>query len=239
MAAEYSDLMSSLPPEKQNVGAPSSKTKPQVEEIVMGEPLRLRVNFYRDNYRSLIVLTLILTLSAIALLGWVFYQRTNKPIPRYFVTMQNGELKQIKPLAYPNLTTRTLLNWVVEAGTTAFNFDFTNYQASIKGLKTYFTPAGYQNYVASLQNSGTLNQVISKNLAVNAVPTGIPVITREGPTPDGIYAWQVQLPLLVTYQSLSEVTKQNILLTMLIAEMPTIESPKGIGIASLKVTETG
>jgi intracellular multiplication protein IcmL len=238
MAAEYSDLMSSLPPEKENTPK-SSKAKSQAEDVVMGEPLRVRVNFYRDNYRSLMVFTLILTLTAIALVGWIFYQRTHKPIPKYFVTMQNGELKQIKPLTQPNLTTRTLLNWVVEAGTTAFNFDFTNYQSSIKGLKGYFTPAGYKNYVASLQNSGTINQIISKNLAVSAVPTGVPVITREGPTPDGIYAWQVQLPLLVTYQSLSEVTKQNILLTMLVAEMPTIESPKGIGIASLKVTETG
>ncbi len=237
MAGEYSDLTSSLPPEQPLGSSKATKAKPAPEDIVMGEPLKLRVNFYRDNYRKLMVLTVILAISAILLLAWIYYQRTHKPIPRYYVTSANGQLKQIRPLTHPNLTTHTLLEWVIEAGTTAFNFDFTNYQTSIKNLSVYFTPAGYKNYLDALAKAQTIEQVVSKSLAVNSVPTGIPVITKEGPTPDGVYAWQIQLPLLVTYQSLSEVTKQNLILTMLISEMPTIKSPKGLGIASITVAE--
>lgn len=216
---------------------PAQKKSEKAGDVELGEPMVLRVNFYRDNYRILMVVCLLLALACWALLGWLYYARTHKPASRYFVTTTEGALKELFPLTQPILTNRALLEWVVEAGTTAYNYDFQNYQTAIGDLKRYFTPAGYENFLAALRANQTLESVASKKLVVFAVPTDTPVIIKEGVTSNNVYAWQVQLPLLVTYQSASDTSKQNLVLTMLIAEMPTTESPKGLGIAAFNVRD--
>lgn len=46
----------------------------------------------------------------------------------------------------------------------------------------------------------------------------------------GVYTWLVQMPLLVTYQSASEFSQQNNIVTMRITRVSTLNSPRGIGI---------
>jgi intracellular multiplication protein IcmL len=66
------------------------------------------------------------------------------------------------------------------------------------------------------------------------VATRAPIILEKGML-SGRYSWRVQMPILVTYQSASEFTQQNIVVTMLITRISTIESPRGIGIAQIIV----
>lgn len=223
-------------PQTQGVEVPKLKPLPP-DEAAFKTPVLVRANFYRDNYRRLMIGSLFLVLTMIFLIAWILYERTHKPPVQYYATANDGRLMALIPLSQPNLTTRSLLEWAVEAGTTAYNFNFGNYQTALQGIRSYFTPKGYDNFIQALTAAGTLRDVQSKNLEVFAVPTDTPVILREGPTPDGLYAWEVQLPMLVTYQSAAQQIKQNIILTMLIARMPTLESPKGIGIAAITVRE--
>ncbi|MBS0289059.1 MAG: type IVB secretion system apparatus protein IcmL/DotI [Proteobacteria bacterium] len=204
---------------------------------IFHQPIMLRANFYRDNVRRLMVFSILLVLIITGLIAWIIYERTHKPIVRYFATSNDGKLSLLTPLNHPNLTTSSLLNWVVEAATTAYNFNFSNYDRALKDIKIYFTDAGYQHFINSLTAAKTIDTVKSKQLIVSAIATGTPVIVQEGPTADGIYAWRVQLPMLITYQSTSDTRKQNIVLNMLVARRSTLESPKGIGIASIEVKE--
>jgi intracellular multiplication protein IcmL len=197
----------------------------------------LRTNFYRDSYRRLLIFCFGLIAVIMGLMGWVFYERTHKPIVHFYATTNTGQLIQLVPLNQPNLTTASLLEWVTEAATTAYNFNFDNYDKSLRDIRVYFTDAGYQHFLEALKSAQTIETVVSKRLVVFAVATNTPVILKEGPTSDGLYAWQVQLPMLITYQSASEQIKQNIILTMLITRRPTLESPKGIGIASIQIKE--
>lgn len=142
----------------------------------------------------------------------------------YFVAMV--------PLKEPNLSTQPLLQWATEAATSCYNFDFNRMETQIQNLRSYFTAQGYQHYIEALQAENTLVDVKEKLLIVSAVPLKAPVILREAvATSMDKYAWQVQLPLLVTYQSSSELKKSEITVTMLIVRVDTLESPKGIGIA--------
>jgi intracellular multiplication protein IcmL len=138
----------------------------------------------------------------------------------------------------PNLTTPTLLDWVVEAVTTSYNFNFNNYDSALKNIRIYFTDSGYQNFINALNSANTIQTVVSKQLVVTAVTTASPVILKEGPTAlGGVYAWEVQVPVLITFQSASEQIKQKAVLTLLIVRRSTLESPKGIGIATISVKE--
>jgi len=204
---------------------------------IFHHPIMLRANFYRDNVRRLMAFCIILVLVIGGLIGWIIYERLHKPPVRYFATSNDGKLAVLTPLNQPNLTTASLLDWVIEAATTAYNFNFGNYDRALQDIKVYFTEAGYKHFIDSLTAAQTIQKVREKQLMVTAISTGSPVIIQEGPSADGIYAWSVQVPMLITYQSASDTRKQNVLLTMLIARRSTLESPKGIGIASIELRE--
>lgn len=139
---------------------------------------------------------------------------------------------RLRALRQPNLTTDALIHWAIEAATACYNFDFYNYQQSLEAIRIYFTPTGYDSFLQALRLSGTLRDIESKRLVVSGVLTNTPVILKEGALTGGSYAWKIQLPMLVTYQSASDKRKQNIVLTLMIAHVPTLESAKGVGIAS-------
>ncbi len=225
--------------DKTSKAGPASKHAIPLEDYtdVFHNPVMVRANFYRDNVRRLMAFCILLVFVIGGLMGWVVWERTHKPAVHYFATSNDGKLATLTPLNQPNLTSASLLDWVIEAATTAYNFNFGNYDRALKDIKVYFTDAGYQHFMDSLVQSKTIETVKLKQLMVSAISTGTPVILQEGPTPDGIYAWKIQVPMLITYQSSSETRKQNVILTMLIARRPTLESPKGIGIASIELRE--
>jgi intracellular multiplication protein IcmL len=210
---------------------------PQNVDSTFHDPLMLRQNFYRDNYRVLMYFTYFLIIISIALMAYTFYERTHKPKVNYYATTNDGKLIKLSPLDEPNLSTKSLLDWVEEAAITAYNFNFNNYEDVIKNMRVYFTEPGYDNFVSALTSKKIIDEVVSKRLVVFAVPSGNPVILKEGPTSEGIYAWQVQLPILVTYQSAASQKKQRLVLTLIVSRRPTLESPKAIGIASFIVRE--
>lgn len=217
--------------------APTSKHAIPLEDYtdIFHHPVMVRANFYRDNVRRLMTFCVILVLVIAGLIAWIIYERTHKPTVRYFATSNDGKLKVLRPLNQPNLTTSSLLDWVVEAATAAYNFDFSNYEKSLEGIKGYFTESGYTNFMKSLADAKTIQEVKLKQLSVTAISTDTPVILQEGPSSDGVYAWSVQFPMLITYQSTSDTRKQNVIVTMLVARRPTLESPKGIGIVSIEL----
>jgi intracellular multiplication protein IcmL len=218
------------------------------------DPSKLKGSLF---YAFIIRITLFSLLIIFGLLGWDYYDRTHKAEPIYyaptldhyekmtevgnldFLTPAEREKEVLTALDQPNLSTDVLLHWAEEAATTAYTFDFYNYKQVMQTVRSYFTDAGYDGFLAALKASRTIEDVVSKKLVVSCVITGNPILLNEGATPDGTYAWQVQFPLLITYQSASEQAKQQMILTLLIARVPTLESPKGVGIASFVIRRLG
>lgn len=224
--------------------AKKGKKKPAKPDVIKPSPstgglelVMLRNNFYRDNFRRLMIMCLLLLGTIGGLIGYIYYQEQNKPKPTYFATTSDGKLIKLISLDQPNLKTNALLQWATEAGTAAYTFNFVNYRKALQDVRQYFTKRGYQNFLKALTDSNNLEAVKRKKLVVSAVPTGAPVILKEGRTSNGRYAWQVQFPMLLTYQSASDSIRQNIVVTMLITRIPTLESEKGVGIASFVVRE--
>jgi len=135
----------------------------------------------------------------------------------------------------PNLTSSALLSWAAEAAAAAYNFDFYNYNKVLKNIRPYFTESGYDNFLAALNGAGTLAKIREKKLVLSSVLTAYPVIIKEGAIVENTYAWQVQFPMLLTFQSASEQQKINIVVTLTIVRVPTTESSRGIGINSFLV----
>ncbi|EKE01389.1 MAG: IcmL protein [uncultured bacterium] len=195
------------------------------------ELVRLRNNFYRDNYRRLVGALMVLLLVIVVLVGVVFYQIANRPEPRYFATTVDGRIMPLFPLSEPILTPGELLQWSHRAVIAAYTYNFVNYRDAMQQLQNQFTPNGWKYYEEALRTARTLEMVIAKKLVVSAVATGTPVILDQAVI-DGRYSWKVQMPLLVTYQSPNEQTQQPMVVTLIISRVPTVDMPKGVAIVS-------
>jgi intracellular multiplication protein IcmL len=202
------------------------------------EIVRLRNEFYRDNYRKIVGVLLFAILIIIILAGTLVYLVTNPPEPRYFATDAQGRIIRLVPLDQPNLSPAALLQWANLAAVAAFTYDFVNYRQNLQAASNFFTPDGWTKFVQVLNDSNNLNAVIAKKLVVTAVATGAPTILQQGIL-DGRYAWRVNLPMLITYQSASQFTQQNVVVTMLITRVSALNSAQGIGIAQFVATGSG
>ncbi len=201
------------------------------------ELVRLRNDFYRDNHRKIILALLVAIGTVILLCGTLAYVVSHPPAPKYFATSIDGRIIPIVPLNEPNMPTSALLLWSNQAATAAFTYDFVNYRQALQSASEYFTSDGWRDFLGALTSSNNLNAVIAKKLVVSATATGAPGVLQQG-TLNGAYACRVQMPMVVTYQSASQVAKQNVMVTMLVTRISTLNSARGVGIAQFVVSGT-
>lgn len=194
----------------------------------------LRNKFYKDSQRKVILALLIAIVVNVVLASLVVYMITHPPAPKYFATSINGRITPLFPLDEPNQSDSTVLQWANQAAIAAFTYNFVNYRDELQASSGFFTAEGWDQFLGALEQSNNLDAVKAKKLVVSAVATRAPIILQKGVL-NGRYSWRVQMPILVTYQSASEFTQQNNVVTMLITRVSTLNSPRGIGISQFVV----
>jgi len=199
------------------------------------ELIRARNEFYRDNYRKVFSALLLMIVVNIILLGIIYYQITNPPSPKYFATTSDGKIIKLQPLNRPVIAPQVLLQWASMAAVEAYTYNFANYREAFQNLQNKFTLDGWKNFERALKASRMLETVIAKKLVVTAVATGTPVILDQGVV-NGRHVWKVNMPMLVTYQSASEVTQSPLVVTMIVSRVSPINYPDGIAIVSYVAT---
>ena len=71
-------------------------------------------------------------------------------------------------------------------------------------------------------------------MVVTAIPRGTPSIKNFGQF-NGKYYWDVEVPILVQYESISDSVKSNFIIKMIIERIPSEKSGYGIGISLYSV----
>ena len=194
----------------------------------------LRNNFYRDGQRKMILILFIASLANLILAAMLIYIVKHPPAPKYFATSINGRITPLFAMNEPNQSDSAVLQWANQAAIASFTYNFVNYRSELQASSGFFTSEGWTQFLKALEDSNNLDAVKAKKLIVSAVATRAPIILQKGML-NGRYAWRVQMPLLVTYQSASEFSQQNSVVTMLISRVSTLNSPRGIGIAQFVV----
>ena len=188
-----------------------------------------RNRFYQINYRrvlkalvfSFIVMILLIILDATLLA----YEKK----PLYFATTHGWQIQKLYPLDSPVLSDQQLLQWSEKAVISIYNFNFVNYRKQLQDASIYFTNNGYTDFMQALKGSNNLETVKEKKLLVSAVVTDQPVIIAQGLI-GTTYAWRVQMPILITWQSASYHQPQRELITLVIERQSTLEKPEGVAI---------
>jgi intracellular multiplication protein IcmL len=201
------------------------------EHIAATEAILRNARTFEAAYRVMAKVALGLGLSTLALGGSTAWLALSKPEPRYFATTTDGQILPLVPLDKPHQSAAEVSNFAVRAVTTSLTYDFANYRQDFNDALPFFTkPAGWNQFVDAVQESQMLDLVQKRRLNTTAVANNA-VIVREGINARGVYEWIVQIPLRVTYQSASEVTGQNFLITVHIERLQTYESPYAMAIS--------
>ncbi len=175
------------------------------------------------------VASLSLNLVLGAALGFVALR---PPENRYFLSNPDGTMRPLVALNQPVLSDAERGLWVVQAVTESMTFDFTNFRSQLQRSRQFFTPDGFEAFNNALTESGILSSVNRFKYVVSAVPTGAPVQVRGGNLPgSGLYAWEYQIPLLLTYTASDRTNNQNITVSVMVVRMRETENPRGLGIA--------
>lgn len=184
--------------------------------------------FYRRYYHLFILgLMLIISFMLVAV-GFTLYQVINRPWPIFAATRGDGQQMELTPFDEPNLLADTLLRWASKAASTAYTFDFVNYEDEISHARPYFTDAGWSDFRSAI--SGTLSTIVQNQLFVTGVVSGAPIISNQGDIPGKGYVWRIQIPFLVTYQSANTTSNRRFVVVVSVVRVPTSTNPQGIGI---------
>jgi intracellular multiplication protein IcmL len=201
------------------------------EYLAKSEALLRNARTFEAAYKTMSWIALGLGVSTVVLAASTAYLAMSKPEPRYFATTTDGQILPLVPLDKPHQSAAEVSNFAVRAVTTSLTYDFANYRTDFNNALQFFTkPSGWNQFVDAVQESQMLDLVQSRRLNTTAVANNA-VIVREGINSRGVYEWIVQIPLRITYQSASEVTGQNFLITVNIERLQTYESPYAMAIS--------
>ncbi len=192
----------------------------------------LRYEWYRDGFRLLLGLLLLLAGVLATSLGLNVYLFAFQPPPRYFVQTADHQLVGVVPLNEPSFSDERITQWATEAVIQANNWNFADYREALQAAcNRYFTPAGCQEYRDALIRIGNLEAVKTKRLTVRAVVVKPPLILNkvlQGQTQR--FTWHLQMEVLIRYLSSSEQTTQNLIVTVVVVRRPLAEYEQGVGI---------
>lgn len=197
-----------------------------------------RNNFYQDRSDSVMIVLLLSMLINVVLAGLIYYVFTNPPETKYIPTSVDGRIQPLSPLNSPYQSDAAVLQWASTAAVEAFSYDFVNYRAKLQSLSGNFTKEGWQQFMSALSDSNNLAAVRAKKLIVSSVVKRAPVILEKGILPGtNRYAWKIELPLLVSYQSASEFEQNERVILLTVNRVSTLNFPRGIGISQFIVKQ--
>lgn len=198
-----------------------------------------RNSFYRDAYRRLVAVVVLLFFINCGLGAAIVIKYLNPPQPQYFATTAEGRIINIHKLTDPVVTDSYVLQWTANAVRQAFSSDFMHWRKQLQDASANFTPDGWRYFLSALKASNNLNTLVQMKMVSGVELTAAPQITKEMVV-DGHYAWKVQMPLLITYTDGKQHINMPWNVTVIVARMPVQDYPQRIAINNFlpEVTKT-
>lgn len=148
---------------------------------------------------------------------------------------KKGKFEEIA-LDKANAASSEVLKWTEDKLLEIYSYNFMNYHDAIKYIKSFFTQPGYDSYVKALDDANNLEILTSKKMIVYAVPRGGATVEKEG-VMDGIYTWEIKVPLLVSYQNKDGVVERKIDVNVEVVRQPYQASERGYAIHAIQAKE--
>lgn len=183
--------------------------------------------FYRDHYRSAIkILVILIMICAVlsVILAWMTYDRKQ---PAYYAALTTGEVIPMHALSEPVLTSNFIVEWSALVARRIYNLSFDQYQQQLNEEASKFTADGWAKMMNAMK--GLISQLQGSRLVISSVVSGSPVIIGRMII-NGRYTWRVQMKMLVTYTSASTQSQREMVVTMNVQRVSTLNASQGIQI---------
>lgn len=199
----------------------------------------LRFDFYRDGLALSLMINLALAVLSICLGILVWNLAHRQPQTKYFSVDTRGVIVPLIPMNEPHMTDSAILELSAKVVAQSYTFDADNYRDAIMGVQQYYTSEGFEGFTKSMQ--AQIAYVKDNILIASAVPTGTPVLIKSGLINTGaggdVVAWKIRVPVLVTYRSKGDSSTVRRVVTLVIVNRPTYETPYGVGVSSFQAQD--
>lgn len=198
--------------------------------------------FYRRKYRLVVGVAALGLLVIAVLFGMLLFLIKNPRHPLYFVADPAGKFIQEIPVQRPNMSLDDVLAWSQEAVEAAFSYDFMNYRSQLQNAQKYFTDYGWRSYMKGLQDSNNLLALTQRKFVVIAKVVAPPKLDTQGPIgKTAIYAYKIEMPVLVTYlkaplYDAASKIENPLIVSIIVERQDLLSSYKGLGIMQMIAT---
>ncbi len=220
------------PTQPQQQGTPKNAVKrPKPDNASPLGNVVIRNQFYRDGYRTLVKIALFQTVAVLSLIAtFIIFLNIYTPTRTYFATTEDGRVVPMIPLSQANLSRPALLSWAAQAASETMTFGFHDYRRRLQESSRHFTRRGWGSFTKALQDSGMIETVNENRQVLTAIPRSAPTILAEGLMPNGVYRWEVEMPMQVTYELGQTKRSDSMNIRLVIVRVPKLESANGVGI---------
>ena len=194
------------------------------------ELVKLRNDFYRDNFRRMVWVLLVCLVIIIVMLVGLLTMAHRQPRSYYFASTTDGRIIPLAPLQVPVLSDEAVRSWVARNVPQIYTLDFVHYREQYQRLRQYFTPFGWGQFTTAF--SDQLNKVVSQRLITSASPSNVAVITGKAVI-DGVFSWRVQLPLVISIQKGDTQSVERVVLRLVVQRVNNIGSSQLLGISQI------
>jgi intracellular multiplication protein IcmL len=193
--------------------------------------------FYRDNYRRTMKWVVVMAVICALLSAILLWDAFDPSQPDYYASVTTGEVVPMHAMSEPMLTSAFIVQWSALTARLIYNLNFATYQQQLNQVKDRFTAEGWQKMTTALASSGMIKSLVHNHLIISSVVSGSPLIVSQLVI-NGRYTWRVTMRLLVTYTSASETTQRQMVVTMNVQRVPTLDNPKNIQIIAFQTGVT-
>jgi len=185
--------------------------------------------FTQQLLRRSFLLNAFQSAAIVGLIGNTVWSDTHPPRSHYFYTDGHGTPREVYPLDYPVMSEADLEVWTVNSIVAVYNVDFKNYRDQLSKASEHFTVSGWNSFGTAFINSGNLQKLKDARLVGSAQPERAAVIVHAGVIGDRM-EWQIQFPLLVTYENENETHTEHLMVTALVVRTSDTAHPDGVAI---------
>ncbi|WP_199031657.1 DotI/IcmL family type IV secretion protein [Ralstonia sp. ASV6] len=188
-----------------------------------------------EQRHSLNYLSVITVLSVVILfLLWLIF--IHFPLANHIPTQNAAAVCRVTPVNQPRLTEAQVKDFAQEMAVAVYSTDFANYRRNLNDAGDKFMlPSFREQWIRVMSTSDFIKILLENKFIVTAVGTANkpPVVVRSGLL-SGAYAWKIQVPLTLFYQSGRVQKDEHVIVEVTVTQVDPTQlnlNPRGIAVS--------
>ena len=160
-------------------------------------------NSKKSEQKHTLNLLIVIAVLSVVIAFQLWLQFMHFPMANHLPTQNAATLCRVPPIEQPRLTNPQVIDFAKDMAVSIYSTDYLNYRTTItNAADKYMLPSFRDQWIKVMSSSDFLKTVTEGRYVVTAITTANrpPQVVRAGML-NGAYAWKIQIPLTMYYQS--------------------------------------